>query len=133
LLFLGAAAANSDQLETSLTFAPDMIGLLASLGKAWSLFGVADQPVQKYLQAVGEVSMQLKEVLKSCVDEKGHGLLDLLLEEEPAEAATESKNLLEAMYRKSPAKLWEMVAHDVWAIKKAAQNAQAAPACDIAA
>ena len=124
LLFLGAAAANSDELEASLGLATDISELLASLGKAWSQFGVPDQPAQKYLQAVRELSLQLKDVLRSCVDKRGNGLLDLLLDEESAEAASDSKHLMEMLYRESPGLLWEMVAHDVWAIRKAAQNIQ---------
>lgn len=126
LLFLGAAAANSDELETSLSLASDIKGLLASLGKACRQFEVAEQPTAIYLWAIREASSQLEEVLKSCVDESGKGLLHLLLKEKSAEAASDRKLLMEMLYRESPGQLWETVAHDVWAIREAAQNVQAA-------
>ena len=127
LLFLGAAAANSDELETSLSLASDIGDLLASLGKACKQFEVAEQPTRIYLRAIREASTQLEEVLLSCVDEGGKGLLDLLLKEKSAEVVSDRKLLMELLYRQSPGQLWETAAQDVWVIREAVQNVQSAP------
>ena len=122
VLFLGAAAANSDELETSLRQARDISRLLESLEKIQIILATGyHQPAQRYLQAIHEVSICLEEALQCCGDERGNGLLALLSEAEPAEAEDESRSLLIAMYRDSPGQLWEMLAHDIWAIELAAK------------
>jgi len=126
LLLLGAAAANREELEVSLENAIDITSLLGSLEKVCTLLELADRPAQQCLQAIRKVSIDLEEALKGCHHDGGRGLLDLLLEGQSAEAVDESRSLMLAMYRDSPSLLWEMVAHDVWAIKAAAQAASKA-------
>ena len=123
VLLLGGAAANSEELEASLRHTRDISHLLESLEEISVLLETGyDQPAQRYLQAIHAVSICLEEALKCSADESGNGLLDLRLEEESVEVADESKSFLTALYRNSPGQLWEMLAHDIWAIQSAAKG-----------